>query len=240
MLLKFGAIITEGSGSLGGHTIQKSHGGVQLRSKPIPRGIPSNSQVSIRSINPVLQAGWQSLTPAQQKIWNDWPVTHGIFNVKGDKHPLSGHSLWMKWQFDRLYNNLPFISGPDKYLPSYFGPELVTNGDFSSSAGWNIIGTAFSIAAGKLTGVNAIGSDFIYRAVPVVTGNYYRFTILTDSLTTGTYYLYCGTAPHTISAAGLITFDDQVIYPDHYIYIQGHTLFTGVIDFVSVKQILNY
>ena len=85
-ILKFGAIVTEGSGSLGGHTIQNSKGGMQIRNKPIPHGNPSASQTLIRSINPQIQAGWRALTDAQQKIWNDWPVTHGIMNAKGDKH----------------------------------------------------------------------------------------------------------------------------------------------------------
>lgn len=238
--IKFGAIVTEGSGSLGGHTIQKSFGGSQLRTKPIPRGNPSSSQLLIRSYNNTLQQGWKALTPDQQKIWNDYPINHDIFNKKGDKHLLSGHSLWMKWQFDRLAVNLPFISGPDKYLSSYFGPELIVNGDFSSPAGWGIFGDSFSIAAGKLTGVNADVNDFIYRLVSVVNGSYYRMQIYVDSISAGNFIFYCATVPHLISTTGLSTIFMQAVLPDHFFYIQGSTSFTGVIDFVSIKNILNY
>ena len=135
-LLKFGAIVTEGSGSLGGHTIQHSRGGMQLRNKPIPRSGPSAAQYAIRSINPVLQAGWKALTDAQRTIWNDWPVIHGIMNAKGDHRPLSGHSLWMKYQFTRLIENLPFLSDPSLHLDTYLGPETVVNGSFSIDANW--------------------------------------------------------------------------------------------------------
>jgi hypothetical protein len=125
MKAKLGMLVTEASGSLGGHTFQNSKGGFQIRTKPIPHGNPSAAQISIRSINQQLQAGWRALTPAQQLIWNQWPVTHGVFNANDDKHPLSGHSLWMKYQYGRLFVGLPFISGPDKYLSNYFGPELI-------------------------------------------------------------------------------------------------------------------
>ena len=130
-VLKFGAIVTEGSGSLGGHTIQNSKGGMQLRTKPIPRGNPSASQTLIRSLNQQMQAGWHALTSSQQKIWNDWPAVHGIMNAKGDNHPLSGHSLWMKLQFSQLIDGYPFLINP-----AYFnqGPELFSN--WSNSNTW--------------------------------------------------------------------------------------------------------
>ncbi|OGN89033.1 MAG: hypothetical protein A2Z74_07465 [Chloroflexi bacterium RBG_13_46_9] len=135
-LLKLGAIVTETSGSLAGHTIQNSYGGVQLRTKPIPHGNPSVSQSLIRSYNPVLQTGWRALTPSQQKIWNLWPATHGIFNAKGDMHPLSGHSLWMKYQFTRLFEGLPFLSHPSLHLPTYIGPELINQSTWFTNVYW--------------------------------------------------------------------------------------------------------
>jgi len=135
-LLKFGAIVTEGSGSLGGHTIQHSRGGMQLRNKPIPRSGPSAAQYAIRSINPVLQAGWKALTDAQRTIWNDWPVIHGIMNAKGDHRPLSGHSLWMKYQYLPLSLGYSFYSHPSLYVPGYFGPELIRNGTFYDGSYW--------------------------------------------------------------------------------------------------------
>ena len=145
-VLKFGSIVTEGSGSLGGHTIQHSKGGMQIRTKPLPHGNPSASQRLIRSLNQQMQAGWRALTSSQQKIWNDWPATHGIFNAKGDKHPLSGHSLWMKWQFTRLYESLPFLSSPDLHLDTYIGPELLNPLNFYnwSVAGGGVIDSAVS------------------------------------------------------------------------------------------------
>ena len=123
-LLKFGSIITEGSGSLGGHTIQHSKGGMQLRTKPIPHGNPSASQTLIRSINQQLQAGWRALTPSQQKIWNDWPVTHGIQAQRMPHNPISGHSLWMQFNFYNLFNGDPLQLLP--YAPAPI-PNLISS-----------------------------------------------------------------------------------------------------------------
>jgi hypothetical protein len=139
MLLKFGAIVTSGSGSLGGHTIQHSKGGMQLRKKPIPRGLPSDSQRSIRSINPVLQAGWGALTTAQQKVWNDWAISYNICNKSGDRHPLSGHSLWMKYQFEYVKRDLPFLLSPADMGPPYVGPELINQVLWATAGYWDFI-----------------------------------------------------------------------------------------------------
>ena len=138
MLVKFGAIVTTGSGSLAGHTIQHSKGGMQLRTKPKPSGSPTASQVSIRSIMPVLQQGWHDLTDAQRRIWNDWPVIHGIYNAHGDKMPLSGHSLWIKYNYTWIAAGGYFLPDPSYWEGPILGPELIPNGDFSSGVGWNL------------------------------------------------------------------------------------------------------
>jgi hypothetical protein len=154
MKAKAGMIVTEMSGSLGGHTFQNSKGGFQIRTKPIPTGKPSASQTLIRSYNPVLQAGWKALTPSQQQIWNDWPVTHGIFNAKGEKHPLSGHSLWMKYQYQRIAEELPFLSNPSLHLISYLGPELIEPLNFNnwSDLGGSVVDTFTSFHIASLGG----------------------------------------------------------------------------------------
>jgi hypothetical protein len=171
-ILKFGSIITEGSGSLGGHTIQHSKGGYQLRNKPHPRSGCSADQYSIRSLNPILQAGWQALTPAQRKIWNDWPVTHGIMNAKGDKHALSGHSLWMKYCFAYYQVTGSLMSNPWELGPPWYGPELFKNGSFDSSAYW-LMTAPFTISGGKAH-YNSYASGRIYQYFTILNETNYQ------------------------------------------------------------------
>lgn len=240
MLIKFGSIVTEGSGSLGSHTVQNSHGGMQLRTKPHPRGIPSASQVLIRSINPVLQAGWHTLTDAQRKIWNDWPVTHGIFNAKGDKHTLSGHSLWMKYQYGRLVQNLPFMSDPSKYLLNYLGPERIINGSFSINANW-ILNAGYTIHDGMMFILNP--PLFAYQTAVVALTSWYQVQFDLLNYINGQLKIGLGGAEQgpLFSASGhyIYNFYKFVGGAEVFIYARGFPA-NYQVDNVSVKFIYNY
>lgn len=157
--VKFGSVVTEGHGSLGGHTFQSSPSGSVLRTKPINKGRPSFAQSLIRSYNPQLQAGWRALSDAQRDIWSRFAVTHQVNNKNGDPHPLSGHSLWMKYNFECISRGCPFITDPFSLGPPFFGPELIFNGGFDSPAGWSL-SADFSISAGKCHYANTIAAQF--------------------------------------------------------------------------------
>ena len=120
-ILKFGSFVTEGSGSLAGHTIQNSKGGLQLRTKPVPKNYPSPDQSAIRSYNKIMQQGWRDLSQSERSAWNNYAISYTIQNKYGDRHILSGHSLWMKLQFGSLASGFPL----NPYLlPGMLGPEL--------------------------------------------------------------------------------------------------------------------
>jgi hypothetical protein len=245
-ILKFGSIITEGSGSLGGHTIQHSKGGYQLRNKPLPRSGCSADQYSIRSLNPILQAGWQALTPAQRKIWNDWPVTHQIMNAKGDKHALSGHSLWMKYCFLPLSLGYPLYSDPSQYTPGYYGPELVLNGSFSSSLYWVII-SHWSIAGGKANYL-ATGTGYLTQVIQFYLNSWYhiefdisntvgvplwRFNVLgIGPLFAAPYSNFSGLAD------GHYSIDAKSLYTTNAFSVRGNSIGSSFsIDNLSIKKL---
>lgn len=156
-LIKFGSVVTNGSGKLGGHVFQNSKGGMQLRTKPIPTGKPSLSQISIRSINKTLQKGWHDLTDAQRKVWNDWAVSHSIMTVRDPHKPISGHDLWMKYNFNQLIIGSSiwhYPWGPD---PGSYGPELIKNGAFNSGSDWTVE-AGWNISGGKANFLDTITS----------------------------------------------------------------------------------
>lgn len=113
--IKLGAIITDASGNLGGSVIQNGTSGFILRNKPNPIDPRTPNQLFIRSINKQMQEGWRALTDIQRLIWGSYAKTKPVYNKKGDKHPLSGHSLWMKYQFWYVYYGLPFLVNPADY-----------------------------------------------------------------------------------------------------------------------------
>lgn len=158
-LIKFGSVVTNGSGKLGGHVFQNSKGGMQLRTKPIPSGKPSLSQISIRSINKALQKGWRDLSDAQRKVWNDWAVSHSIMTVRDPHKPLSGHDLWMKYNYTWLAAGGYFLPDPSYWGGHILGPELIKNGGFDSGAFWSL-GARWSISGGKIHYNNVVPSNF--------------------------------------------------------------------------------
>lgn len=141
MLTKFGSIVVSGAGSLGGHTLQHSKGGSQMRTKPINKKQPTAAQSLIRFFNTQLQQGWRQLSEASRDEWNIYPRAHSIFNKNGEKFPLSGHSLWMKYNFDYISDGLPFIDSPFDYKAVRIGPELIINGGFDGQPPWFIQGS---------------------------------------------------------------------------------------------------
>jgi hypothetical protein len=247
MKAKFGSIITSGSGSLGGHTIQNSTGGLQLRTKPICHKSCTPAQASIRSLNLQLQAGWRALTITQQKVWNDYAIFQNITNKSGDHHILSGHSLWMKYQYGRLLEELPFITTPNLYKTKYLSDELIINGGFNTPAGWNL-SAPWSISGG-LAHYNHVTTNFIRTVLAVPNGTHIRlkFTIcnsvgvvrISFTNNAGLGFL---PAPYTgvnIVANGMIIRDVVTIQPITAIRIYGYTNSVPfALDNVSLKTYL--
>lgn len=243
MKVKLGAIITEASGSLGGHTAQNSTGGCQLRTKPIPMGKHSASQSLIRSYNPVLQAGWRALTTAQQKIWNDWPVSHGIMNAKGDKHPLSGHSLWMKYQFYQLYHNLPFL-----FDPSFFHTSTELINSWLNDAGYPY--NPFIFNGSKILNAVAVTPVSACESLP-------SFQVqVGDRFLCQSNYRYSSNSIHTIGIVSIIpyryvsnivnfpalnfshVFTISIASPAAYFYVLSYPVNSIFIDYISLKKLL--
>lgn len=176
--LKFGALVTSGSGSLGGHTIQNSKGGPQLRTKPIARNMPSDSQRAIRSINPILQAGWKALTDSQRLVWNNFA-----------KRPLCGHDLWMKYQFQYISRGAPFLQDPVEMGPPYYGSEQFTNPYFNGPSDWTF-STNLYYNINKAT-FNNLGTGQMYSNINLVAGNSYRMSFcLVDNVAEALIYVY--------------------------------------------------
>jgi hypothetical protein len=117
-----------------------------------------------------------------------------------------------------------------------YGPELVTNGDFSNgSTGWTISGSA-SVGVNKLN-VNAGAFDFFAIQTTLTNGLKYKVT-LDAEVTSGDILLYTGAQFGTISSSGSYTFyttsDSTQIR-----FRSGGSGFVGSITNVSVVEDLS-
>lgn len=96
MKIKFGAIVTDGRGKLGGHVFSKNAAGAFMRTKVTPTNPNTVNQTMARALFAAISAGWSALTSAQIAAWNaavpDWQTT----NIFGDLKKPTGKSLYQK------------------------------------------------------------------------------------------------------------------------------------------------
>lgn len=236
-IIKLGSIVTDLSGSSGGSTVQNSRAGYILRNKPQQVFSRTSSQYSIRSINTAMHAGWKSLNDYQRSVWNYYAKSKPVFNQSGDKYPLSGHSLWLKYQYGRLIEQLPFLTHPDQYLNNYLGPELILNGSFDTTSNW-ILNAYSSIHDGKLFGAGPpTGRQFSYQTNVFLVGvNTYRVQ-LTSQNEVGAVYFGNGSAPwqHIYNSIFTYIFTRVALYNNFTFNFNFNT--SCIFDNVSVKQI---
>ena len=102
--MKFGAIVTDGRGKIGGHVASKNRGGAYLRTKVTPVNGQTTAQTSIRNRFTNLSQGWRGLTADERNAWNAAVADYARTDIFGDLHQPTGFNL-----YQRLNNNLVTI-----------------------------------------------------------------------------------------------------------------------------------
>lgn len=114
-----------------------------------------------------------------------------------------------------------------------FGPELVTNGNFTASTGWTLAGAKPpTIAAGKLT-ADVTGTGTCTRSITVPAGSY-TLVYTIDSITTGTVDVSVGNAAATQRSTAA-TFTQSLTVASGSTIVITCASTDAVIDNVSVK-----
>src|SRR4030042_5102037 len=101
MKAKFGAIVVDGRGKLGGHVASKNRAGSYFRTKVTPTNPNTAAQVLARSRLATLSVAWAVLTDAYRAAWNNATELWKSTNIFGDLKNPSGFNL-----YQRLNNNL--------------------------------------------------------------------------------------------------------------------------------------
>jgi hypothetical protein len=99
--IKFGMMMTDASGKLGGQVFSKNRGGSYVRTKVTPTNPQTTAQMLIRGIFASISSAWSSLTEAQRNSWNGFVQDYARTDVFGDLRNPSGKAL-----FQRLNQNL--------------------------------------------------------------------------------------------------------------------------------------
>ena len=102
--IKWGAIVVDGRGKLGGHVFTKTRSGATMRTKVTPVNPQSQAQAAARSRLGGNSMAWRTLTEAQREVWNSTALESGRTNVFGDQYFPTGKNL-----FTSVNNNLLMI-----------------------------------------------------------------------------------------------------------------------------------
>jgi len=105
MKIKWGALIVDGRGKIGGHVASKNRAGAYMRTKVTPVNAQTSFQNSIRNRFTSLSQAWRGLTEANRIAWNAAVAAFARTDIFGDLHNPTGFNL-----HQRLNNNLLIIS----------------------------------------------------------------------------------------------------------------------------------
>lgn len=95
--IKFGSIVSDIAGSIGGHTFQKNSYGFSIRSKPIATKNRSLRQSSNSNIMLKTVQEWSLLTNDQRMSYDRFLNFSPDFAWLNSKSLLSGYNLFVKW-----------------------------------------------------------------------------------------------------------------------------------------------
>lgn len=101
MKMKFGAIVVDGRGKIGGHVASKNRAGAYLRTKVSPVNPQTSYQLAVRNRFTGLSQGWRGLTETQRTAWNAAVSDYQVTDIFGDLKNPTGINL-----YQRLNNNL--------------------------------------------------------------------------------------------------------------------------------------
>lgn len=92
--IKFGMMMTDARGKLGGQVFSKNRSGAFVRTKVTPANPRSVAQMQSRSFLSTLSIGWNSLSNAQRASWNGAVEAWQKTNIFGDLVKPSGKNLY--------------------------------------------------------------------------------------------------------------------------------------------------
>lgn len=153
--IKFGMMMTDARGKLGGQVFSKNRSGAYVRTKVTPVNPRTTDQQANRSILGSLSANWSTLTEEQRASWNAAVESWQTTNVFGDLTKPTGKNLFTglnKVLLQQFPANAMLLLPPAKTEFPYF--RLL-------SASYDPSNGAFVI---QLDGDAPIGSTYQVRA----------------------------------------------------------------------------
>lgn len=173
MKVKYGGMITMGSGKFSGLVAAFNKGGNYLRALAKPTNPSSTDQVVVRNNFTANSQGWKGLTAAQRKDWNSSVQNFKKTDQFGDIRVMSGFQLYVRLNnYLRFISETPITSPP---VPASVPTFATFSGIASKTAGTCVMAFTPAIAATEKVIISATpglsaGIDFVkseYRKVDI-------------------------------------------------------------------------
>jgi hypothetical protein len=112
MKIKWGSLVADGRGKIGGHVASKNRAGAYLRSKVTPVNPRSTSQLGARQRLATLAIAWRGITAAQRVAWNAAVSAFAGTDIFGDLRKPTGFNLFCRLNANLLLAGAAQISDP--------------------------------------------------------------------------------------------------------------------------------
>lgn len=99
MKIKWGALVVDGRGKIGGQVASKNRAGAYMRTKVTPVNPQTSAQTAVRVLFATISQQWSGLSAAARAAWNEAVAEWSKTDIFGDLKTLSGKAL-----FQRLNN----------------------------------------------------------------------------------------------------------------------------------------
>ncbi len=171
---KFGMMMTDARGKLGGHVFTKNRAGAIIRTKVTPSNARTDRQMFIRNALSTISANWSPLLQSQRDGFDgaveQWQGT----NIFGDIVNPTGKTLFTKLNLNLVNSEQAQITAvPEKAVLPNFVVTSVENdaGDIKANVLNNAVGFKIVVSA---TAPQSQGTSFFkgkYRQIGVIAGS---------------------------------------------------------------------
>ena len=154
MKVKFGAMMVDARGKLGGHVFSKNRGGAYARTKTTPVNPQTSYQSAVRAAFTEISQAWRSLTDAQRKSFDASVSNFARTDVFGDLKNPSGANLHQRLNLNLNAAGASYITEAPALTasPGTFEYTITVNGTTPAvSVAW----TSGAIPAGTAVIVEA-------------------------------------------------------------------------------------
>lgn len=132
--IKFGMMMTDARGKLGGQVFSKNRGGAYVRTKVTPSNPQTLAQSIVRSNLGTISQAWNAISAQQIADWNSAVENWKSTDIFGDIKIPSGKNLFTKLNVNLLNTLQPIVLDVPEKTAVSVSPDIIVNYDATTPA----------------------------------------------------------------------------------------------------------